>query len=1100
MTLENSNRARWMRGMTLEERRAGVEGGSSEIDFDRERALRRLEKWRSQPGFEDPSRFARRLALDGLTEESLLPLLGESDESLARRIGRDPEWLREIAAAFEATPAEEPLCWPVRSPDHPTEFLNLVEPIARAGLARLVDAIRELPGDHPPEEAEARRLALLFLGNLGDRLRGLLTRTLVLEIQVARLEGTLPGATPAERYRSFVESLRDHRTALDLLERYPVLARQVVLRVHQWERASLEVLQRLVDDREVIRETFAGGADPGELVEVRGGLSDPHRGGRTVLILRFASGLRLVYKPKSLAVDVAFQRLLAWVNARGFDAPYRTLQVLDRGDYGWVEFVTPGPCESPDQVERFYRRQGGYLALLYLLEGTDFHLENLVASGEHPVLIDLETLFHARVNVPDLHRQEDRPGRSTYDSVLRVGLLPERIWGDDESAGVDLSGLGSPEEQETKPFWNPVALGTDEMRYEKVAQRMAPVDNRPSLDGAAVGADGYREEIEGGLRDLYRLLAAHREELGSPDGPLAAFSDTEVRVVFRPTRGYAMLMMEGFHPQVQGDALDHQRLLDRLWSGAAIRPYLERLVPYEVADLQGGDIPFFVTRPASRDLWTGGGERIADLFPETGIDRALRRLAALSEDDLERQAFLTRATLGILTLESGRGERSSFDLAETAEPATPADLVDAARAVARRLRTLAFREGEEARWYSVQALGPGRWALLEAPPDLYLGTPGIALFLAHLGLLADDPESTRLAEAALATLRRQVEETSDGSLAIGGFNGWGGSIHALTHIGILWHDDGLLAEAEALVPRLAAAIRADESHDFLSGAAGGLLALLGLHDARPSVAAREAAVACGEHLLARARPMKNGAGWVMKDAGQTPLAGLSHGAAGIALALLHLARETGDERFRGAALDGLAYERSLYDPERRNWPDLREGAAEMAALHGEGDEHFMCAFCHGAAGIGLARVAGLSLLDDDDVRGEIRTAVATTLAEGFGDNHSLCHGALGNLDFLLQAARALDDLALEQRVLRMAGGVLHSIERDGWLYGLARGAEPVGLMVGLAGIGYGLLRLADPGTVPSVLTLGLPIEESDLPGAYPGTREPRPVGRDLRTL
>ena len=47
--------------------------------------------------------------------------------------------------------------------------------------------------------------------------------------------------------------------------------------------------------------------------------------------------------------------------------------------------------------------------------------------------------------------------------------------------------------------------------------------------------------------------------------------------------------------------------------------------------------------------------------------------------------------------------------------------------------------------------------------------------------------------------------------------------------------------------------------------------------------------------------------------------------------------------------------------------------------------------------------------------------------------------------------------------------VLESLERDGWLCGVPEGVETPGLMTGLAGIGYGLLRLADPGRVPSVL-------------------------------
>ena len=120
-------------------------------------------------------------------------------------------------------------------------------------------------------------------------------------------------------------------------------------------------------------------------------------------------------------------------------------------------------------------------------------------------------------------------------------------------------------------------------------------------------------------------------------------------------------------------------------------------------------------------------------------------------------------------------------------------------------------------------------------------------------------------------------------------------------------------------------------------------------------------------------------------------------------------------------------------------------------------------------------------LDDPAVRDEIRAAVETTLAEGFGKNHSLCHGDLGNLDLPLEAARATGDAALQARVDRVAGGILQSIETRGWLYGLSDGAEPLGLMVGLAGIAYGLARLAAPERLPCVLALAPP------PGAPPSS-------------
>src|SRR5262249_46306484 len=154
------------------------------------------------------------------------------------------------------------------------------------------------------------------------------------------------------------------------------------------------------------------------------------------------------------------------LNERGSHAPFRTLKVLDRTRYGWVEFVRPESCVDLQEIRRFYERQGGYLALLYLLDATDFHAENLIAHGDHPVLIDLEALFHPHVRITAMADAADLLARKALESsVLRTGLLPQRIWANDESDGIDISGLGSTPDQLTPyptPQWE--GGGTDEMR------------------------------------------------------------------------------------------------------------------------------------------------------------------------------------------------------------------------------------------------------------------------------------------------------------------------------------------------------------------------------------------------------------------------------------------------------------------------------------------------------------------------------------------------------------------------------------------------------------------------------------------------------------
>ncbi len=74
-------------------------------------------------------------------------------------------------------------------------------------------------------------------------------------------------------------------------------------------------------------------------MELIGGAGDTHRGGRSVMIARFDSGFQIVYKPKSMAVDVHFQELLAWLNEHGCAPPLRSLNILDYATHGWVKYV-----------------------------------------------------------------------------------------------------------------------------------------------------------------------------------------------------------------------------------------------------------------------------------------------------------------------------------------------------------------------------------------------------------------------------------------------------------------------------------------------------------------------------------------------------------------------------------------------------------------------------------------------------------------------------------------------------------------------------------------------------------------------------------------
>ncbi len=1061
-------RSHWLRATTLSERAAFTPGPSATKQDISAAARKRLDAWRQQAPFNQSDWWRRRLQASGLTEAALPALLEPPAEAPWTTLDDAPAWVRELEQAYARTDAVS-FTWPERTegPDR-SAFLPLVEPLVARAEARVVTALEALRAGL---DLEPRLVVSTLLGHLPHVLAPVLGRAMVVELHAAQWEERLEGDTPEARFQDFARRLRQPSLALDILERYPVMARCAVERIAQWEAASLELMRRLAADAPLLWKHFHGGQSPGALVEARGGLSDSHRGGRGVFILGFESGLKLVYKPRSLGAEAGLNQLLAWLNARGATPALKGAEALDRGDYGWMEHVAPAPCASADEVRRFYARQGAYVALMHVLDGTDLHYENIIAAGEHPVLVDVETLFHP-VSGTRSPRDAEHTPEAPPVSVLRSGLLPQQSWGTRARRGVDLSGLGAHAGQLT-----PNALlvtaerGTDRMRFERRPVAVPTSDNRPRLEGEEISVLAYRDALADGFARMYGLLLEHRDALLAEDGPLAAFTGVPMRVLFRNTAVYGAVLFESYHPHALADGLERQRFFDHLWRSVLAVPDLATLIPLETEELERGDLPYFTARPGSTDLESGTGHRVPGFFAETGLARVRRRLEGLSPEDGLRQRWVLDRSLDVLLLSSRMVERPSYAFQEHATPGLRDALLAEARRAGERLMTLGFQRGGEAHWLSLDA-GEGGWRLGSPGPDVFQGRAGIALALGYLGEATGDTRFTAMARAALRTQRRILAEDPKGVVGIGLINGWGGILYALTHLGVLWNDAALLDEAAAHVPRLRALVEEDRVLDVGAGAAGCLLALLVLGEHRPSASLWETADACGRRLLETATPQPRGVAWLCEAAGNRYLAGMAHGAAGIALALLRLYARTGDTRLRDTALAGMEFERGLYVPEERNWPDLRAGAKEVASE--DGGEHFMWAWCTGAPGIGLARLFGLPWTDDAAVREEIAIAVDSTLARGFGRNHGLCHGDLGNADFLLEAASVLKDAALRARTERVAGGILRGLSERGYLFGLQGNTETPGLMVGLAGIAYGLARLAAPERLPSILAVASP--------------------------
>jgi hypothetical protein len=376
--------------------------------------------------------------------------------------------------------------------------------------------------------------------------------------------------------------------------------------------------------------------------------------------------------------------------------------------------------------------------------------------------------------------------------------------------------------------------------------------------------------------------------------------------------------------------------------------------------------------------------------------------------------------------------------------------------------------GQECVWLgTTEAVERGRPVFGTLGPSLYAGAAGIALFLGDVHAVTGD---VACRAAALGGIRHALAHAGDipEPARLGLYTGLPGIAVAAARLAQTLDEPSLLDDALALLATIDQTPARER--DLLSGTAGALIALLLLYAATADDDTLiDRAIQLGDQLLEAAWRGTSGSSW---RSGRRALTGLSHGASGIAVALLELAAVSGETRFQDAALAAFAWERRLFDAGEGNWPDLRR-------VHGPFRRSvrlpFGTSWCHGAPGIALSRLRAAELLDDDQLAAEARVALETTrraVERGLAERDAsfcLCHGLAGNAEILLDGFQAFGDTALRDAatVVAQAGAERHAASPDSWPSGTFAGQTP-GLMLGLAGIGRFYLRLARP-ELPSIL-------------------------------
>lgn len=1024
-----------MRCLTLAERVALARASTARPSPGIEAALASWVKVYS-PG--SPAALLRRLAWDGIEPDAAARAIHDSSLTM-----RDDDFDRALEAFAHASRRSRApwLADPVHIP-----FAPVFSPLLDLALARVR---AQLPLSGPLSATATHDL----VRHLADQLAWWGAPTLLHRFESARANGT--------GLDEFCRGVLDH--PLEFWAEHAALLRRLLTIVRQWADATCELVRRLTDDRDAIREAF--GLDAGRVERIRPGLSDRHHDGRQVAILELSDGTKLVYKPRECRSLLRFNELLRWYAARGADDAPLPITVLDRGEYGWVEFVRHDALASRDGVARYYRRAGALLSFAWLLGGRDLHMDNVICSAGGPVLVDTEAFVAPQWS-------EDGSGHPgamqlarnrVSSSVIGTGMLsfPQE---DARGRVYDIGGLcgeGGYVSPAPARVWKEV--GTDAIHVVEEARVAPSMQNVVRLDGRIERPAAFVDEIAAGFGTAVETLVRHRDELLSADGPLARFADARCRIIFRPSNQYAMLLQTMTSPACSRSGLTasfYVESLARVFSGEENVPELWPLVREERHALENLDIPIFTVDCSSKTIDAADGQRIDGLIATTGVDALLDRARRLAPEAATEQTRLIRASLLSSSGHSDDDTTHGEPQFARDRPAAPDHLLAEANRIGEMLLAAAIRGGDGVTtWIAPEYLKITSIADLGATYYLYSGVTGPAIFLAALGRRTGDTRFSQPAREVWTTLERLVQSGDArpfrDHLRLGICNGIGSIVYAAVVASHLLDDASLLDVARGFASLIdEERLSRETDFDVEGGIAGAIVALVRLHEATGEPGWMNLAARGAARLEELARTDGSGSFWVA-DESAPPLAGMAHGAAGVALALDTLARAANLGHLATLARDAFRWEETVFDPALGNWP----------VRTSDGRRIDMVAWCHGAAGIGLTR---LDQRHGDDLDRAIRAVVAS----GLHPVDHLCCGNSGRIDVLVEASHRLarPGLLVEARsraaamIERAAGAHSYTLTTESTAKDLIR----PGFFRGLSGIGYTLLRAADPGSLPAV--------------------------------
>lgn len=462
-----------------------------------------------------------------------------------------------------------------------------------------------------------------------DDIYRLSIKTFIYEFHKFRIDNGFPAVKDSGSAFNYYISTFDVKTITCWFEKFPMLESIISSSIKNDCTFMVNVCVNYILDLSECEKINLISEDS-RLITISSSNSDPHNGGTRVLFFRFHNGDTILYKPRSLTVDKLISNIFEEVFE--FDATNSKNpipKILDRGSYGWQEFIEKKSISS-SEIKQAYYNLGIFSSIFTVLGSTDIHDENLIFKGTTPYFIDLETALSPRIRYEgDEENLFYRMSSSLFTSIVGTTIIPAKLAV--HSQEIMIGAINTPAKQKTKKDgFNIINFGTDAVDIAKQNIEVERIANPMRIKNNIVNDPlPYQNIFTRGFKEGIKSIILKK---GSIISILNNFN-SPIRYIMRPTAKYYLILDAALFPENLYSEQTLNKTLNYLKPPKIVENSLisKQLFLAEKRILSEGDIPSFYVLGKEKNIRAQNfiSEQI---FEETAVDNAIQILESISQD------------------------------------------------------------------------------------------------------------------------------------------------------------------------------------------------------------------------------------------------------------------------------------------------------------------------------------------------------------------------------------------------------------------------------------------------------------------------------------